>query len=142
MDDLKKQKPDPEVQAGHPGMRVTKLEPPEMLAAFQQFLGRLRDYLLPILGEATVDAIFRNAIRENVKRYKFLASSTINAAEISFPMEGEARTVIEPGELFYCMLDFMQSIITLLTELTGDVLTRKVELLMADVNTVMTDGEQ
>ena len=108
---------------------------------FERSLSNLRDDLLPILGETTVDAIIRNAVRENLNRYHFLSSATINVHEISFANLHEEETSFEPEELIAGILGFLQSIITLLTELTGDVLTRKAETLQEELQKSIKEGQ-
>lgn len=118
----------------------SNLEVRTMTIIFEDFLKRFRDYLVPILGETTVDAILRNAIRENRKRYHFFNSVTIKVSKISFSEVHEGGEGIDSRELLSGFLDFIQSIITLLTELTGDVLTRNVEILVNDLEKNIKGG--
>ena len=103
----------------------------QVMEIFETSFNQLRDYLLPIVGPVALGAIFRNAVRENKAKFPFLMDVTTGDTEIS-PDTTNLKN-IPSEELLQGFFAFLQSIIGLLTELTGDVLAGKAKTLLSAV---------
>lgn len=103
----------------------------QIIDIFEASFNELREYLSPIMGSTALSAIFRNAVRENKSRFPFLAG--LQTDDSGFSLEPLKNEQITPGELLQAIFEFMQSIIELLTELTGDVLAKKARVLVSDI---------
>ena len=110
---------------------ASSLTTKQIIDIYETSIKELRDYLLPIVGGTAMEAIIRNAVRANKSEFPFLANLSVGMTEISLePLKSEA---ISPADLLRAIFEFMQSIIELLTELTGDILAQKAKALASEI---------
>ena len=112
----------------------------EVVIIFRELLERLWNHLAGLIGETAVVAIFRSAEREVIHRYPFLGEMDVDEGGIRLDrlealVRDMDRSAVRDGFLM-----FLNSVITLLTDLTGDILVRKVDLLIGQFRERLEEG--
>lgn len=102
----------------------------EIIDVFRELLERLWARLVHLIGESNTAAIFHSALNEAGSTAPFLQKITVN--EQGLRMDGLVAEAddLTRTELRVALLTFTDSIVALLTDLTGDILVTKVAPLM------------
>lgn len=98
----------------------------EIVDIFRELLERLWERLASLIGENSTAAIFRSALLEASRNYPFLQGINVGSAGIRMERLREDLAAQERAVLRAGLLTFTDSVVALLTDLTGNILVRKV----------------
>ena len=113
----------------------------QIIDIFEKSFAGLRSYLRPILGDTALEAILQNAIKDNEDKHPVLRNIELNHQGLASLKLREQAAQMDGGQLLSGIMDLMHSIITVLTVLTGDVLTRKVQKYVDDIHSHLREGD-
>lgn len=98
----------------------------EIIDVFQELLERLWVRLVYLIGESNTAAIFHSALQEAGRTAPFLHKIGVEEQGIRMNELIEEASRLARSELRLALLAFTDSVVALLTDLTGDILVTKV----------------
>lgn len=102
----------------------------EAVEIFAELLERLWERLNSLIGETATAAIFRSAVVEASRDRVWLEDVTIADGGISLDQLDDSLETIDRAALRAGLLALTDNVMTLLIDLTGEILLRKVEPLV------------
>lgn len=114
----------------------------EILDIFRELLDRLWGRLIALLGPAATAAIFRSVALEVGRAHPFVRE--IEADEAGLHLDGLAATLRgqERQAVRTGLLAYVDGIVGLLADLTGDVLLKKVGPIVDEFRKTLKDGSE
>jgi hypothetical protein len=102
----------------------------EIVNVFRELLERLWERLASLIGETATAAIFQSARREVARDYPFLNRVDIDESGVRLNHLQQDLSALERTTLRGGLLALSDGVVALLTDLTGDILVRKVQPLV------------
>jgi|GEM_PF-2597863 len=102
----------------------------ETLAIFRELLERLWERIVGLIGETASVAIFRSALQEANHDHSLLQQIDIDHRGIHLERLQQTLDVLDRHALRAGLMAFTDNVMTLLIDLTGGILLRKVEPLL------------
>lgn len=113
---------DPERPATKPSWGDETLRT-EMAALFEDLLQSVWNHLVPVLGETAAAAIFTSARNEAADTHPLLASVAFDNKGPDLSRYRQRAMDAEPATIRWSIVALVESIVSLITDLTGDVFT-------------------
>ncbi|MBW4576671.1 MAG: hypothetical protein KME08_15455 [Aphanothece sp. CMT-3BRIN-NPC111] len=102
----------------------------QTLEIFGELLERLWERLIGLIGETATVAVFRSALLETSRDHFILQEIDIENSGIDLERLKKTLNALESSAIRSGLLAFTENVMTLLIDLTGGILLRKVEPLM------------
>ena len=112
----------------------------EIVDIFRELLERLWARLASLVGETATMAIFRSALWETTGPYAFLKGTKVSENGLRLDCLQENLAALDRATIRAGLLAFIDSIVALITDLTGDILVRKVQPLVEQFNQQLEEG--
>lgn len=101
-----------------------------MVDSFREFVERLWARLASLVGETATAAIVRSAVLEAARAHPVLGGVHVDASGVQLDRLRENPDSLDSSALRAGFLAFAESAMSLMSDLTGDILARKVEPLV------------
>lgn len=99
---------------------------------FEELLGYFWTYLAGVIGDTTTMIIFQSAIRDATTTYSFFEYAQVSEAGIKLMLPSADIDAIEWDHLRDGLLAMLENCLSLVTELTGNILVSKLEPMVAE----------
>ena len=114
----------------------------EIVLIFTELLQRLWDRLVALVGEAGTAAMFYSALRDAAGEHPFLKHIEVSEDEIRLEGLRENLASLDRTTLRRAFLAYIDGIVALLIDLTGDILVRKVQPLITEFHEALSNGKE
>lgn len=112
----------------------------EIFDLFKKLTERLWKRLMPMLGETATTAIFNSAYKEISMNYPFLDGIIVDEKGINMDVLINYKEIPNRSDFSSSLIDFIDNLFGLITDLTGDLLVSKVSSLLEEFKANVAKG--
>ena len=112
----------------------------EIIGVFRDLVGQLWGQLVLFIGDMATAAIFQSARREVMQTYAFLKAVNVDREGVCLDQLRGNPTALNPPTARAGFLAFLDEVVALLTDLTGDILVRNFEPLVEQFRAELGEG--
>lgn len=106
----------------------------QVISTFNKLLVDLWKYLVGVVGPAATIIIFQSALRESLPKYKFLKIATVHEDGIEISINDQEIDALMLNIMVLGFQSFLDSSISLITDLTGGILITTLNPLVSEFN--------
>ncbi|MCG3260947.1 MAG: hypothetical protein H7644_14425 [Candidatus Heimdallarchaeota archaeon] len=101
----------------------------ELLIVFQELYSKIWNTLVNIIGETSTIVLFKCSMKSVSDNFAFLDTCSISDAGICLDLDTNHITV---KELRNGLISWVDNFVSLITEMTGDIITKKIEPMITE----------